>query len=336
MLNLKTKVMQDFLIVGVDVSKSTLDVCFKPMGILLRIENKLSGFKQFLKALTDLSSQQMKTLVVLEHTGRYSDRFERFLQSKGIEFCKIPALQIKRSLGILRGKNDVIDAQRIAEYGWLRRDVLVPDPAVEKEILELKQLLSLRSKLVRDRSGYHCRLKEVKATKTSSMSFELKVLQQAISFLTSRIQETEVHIKKLVTSNPDLCRTNDLLRSIKGVGWIVACYMITCTANFKRFKNSRKFNCYAGLAPFKHESGSSIKGRSRVSHLANKEMKTILNLAATCAIRFDPELKQYYQRRVNEGKRKMSCINIIRSKIVGRMFAVIKRQTRFVPLKQAA
>jgi transposase len=328
--------MKDFLIAGVDVSKATLDIYFKPMGTLLHIENKLSGFKHLYKTLTDLCSQEMKTLVILEHTGRYSDRFERFMRSKGIEFCKIPALQIKRSLGVLRGKNDEIDAQRIAEYGWLRRDVLIPDVAVAEEIQELKQLLSLRSKLVRDRSGYHCRLKEVKATKTSSMGFELKLLQQTISFLTSRIQETEMRIKKLVTSNPALCRTNDLLRSIKGVGWIVACYMITCTANFTRFKNPRKFNCYAGLAPFKHESGSSIKGRARVSHLANKEIKSILNLAATCAMRFDPELKQYYQRRVNEGKRKMSCINIIRSKIVGRMFAIIKRQSPFVPLIQVA
>ena len=328
--------MQDFLIVGVDVSKATLDVFFKPSGTLLHIENKLSGFKQLLKSLRDLSSQEMKILVVLEHTGRYSDRFEKFMRATGIEFCKIPALQIKRSLGVLRGKNDAIDAQRIAEYGWLRRDVLIPDPVVEKEIQELKHLLSLRSMLVRNRSGYYCRLKEVKATKTTSMSFEIKLLEQSIRFLTARIQETEVHIKKLITANADLCRTSDLLRSIKGVGWIVACYMITCTANFKRFKNARKFNCYAGLAPFKHESGSSIKGRSRISHLANKEVKTILNLAATCAMRFDPELKQYYQRRVNEGKRKMSCINIIRSKIVGRMFAIIKRQTPFVPLTQAA
>ena len=106
--------------------------------------------------------------------------------------------------------------------------------------------------------------------------------------------------------------------------------------NFERFGNARKFNCYAGLAPFKHESGSSIKGRSRVSHLANKEAKALLNLAASCAIRCDQELKHYYQKRVSEGKRKMSCLNIIRSKLVARMFAVIKRQTPYQEYRIAA
>ena len=66
-----------------------------------------------------------------------------------------------------------------------------------------------------------------------------------------------------------------------------------------------------------------------MSHLANKEIKTVLNLAAFCAIRFNQELKLYYEKRVSEGMKKMSCINIIRAKIVGRIFAVVKRQTPY-------
>jgi transposase len=94
-------------------------------------------------------------------------------------------------------------------------------------------------------------------------------------------------------------------------------------------KNARKFNCYAGIAPFKVESGSSISLRARISHLANKEIKCLLNLGAASAARFDPELKEYYQRRISEGKRKMSCLNIIRSKLVSRMFAVVARQSPY-------
>ena len=112
--------------------------------------------------------------------------------------------------------------------------------------------------------------------------------------------------------------------------------MISYTENFTRFSNARKFNCYAGLAPFAHQSGSSIKGKARVSRLANKEAKTLLNLAASSAIRFNTEMRAYYQRRVQEGKRKMSCLNIIRSKMVARMFAVIKRQTPYQELPIAA
>lgn len=327
--------MNDFLIVGVDVSKASLDICFKPMGTLLRIENNTAGYKQWITELRKLPSEG-KLLVVLEHTGRYSNKFETYMRSKGIAYCKVPALQIKRSLGVIRGKDDKVDAGRIAEYGWLRREILVADPEVEKEIQELQSLLSLRSKLVRDRAGYLSRLKEMKATGYPLTGFESKIQHQLIKVLTSKIDEIEDKIKTMIGSNAELSRTCDLLRTIKGVGWIIASYMISCTANFKRFSNARKFNCYAGLAPFKYESGTSIKNRSRISHLANKGAKTLLNLAASCAIRYDQELKNYYQKRVAEGKRKMSCLNIIRSKIVARMFAVVKRQTPYVENIQAA
>ena len=321
--------MHDFLIVGIDVSKASLDICFKPVEIFIRIENNAGGFKTWYKELMKYCSAQTKLLVVLEHTGRYSLKIEAFMRSKEIAFCKVPALQIKRSLGVMRGKNDKIDSSRIAEYGWLRREILIPDPMVDQKIEDLRSLMSLRSKLVRDRAGYIARVKEIISTGGSLMDFEIKIQNQIINILTSKICVIEGKMKGLIKSNDDLSKTSELLQGIKGVGWIVACYMIITTANFKKFANARKFNCYAGLAPFKHESGTSIRGKSRVSHLANKEVKSLLNLAAFCAIQHDPEMKSYYQRRVSEGKGKMSCMNIIRSKIVARMFAVIKRQTPY-------
>lgn len=322
--------MQETLIIGVDVSKSTLDICFKPCSIHFRIANEQVGFKKLIQEIKREYSQELKILVVMEHTGQYSYRFEKFLLSKSIDYCKVPALQIKRSLGVTRGKSDKIDAERIAEYGWLRREILVADPPLQEQIKELRLLLNLRLKLVRDRSGYISRLKEMVASGSCTVcSYQGKIQRKIIVFLTEKIMQLEAKIKCLINADTKLSNTCELLRSIKGVGWIIAAYMIGCTENFERFCNARKFNCYAGLAPFKQESGSSIKGRSRVSHLANKEVKALLNLAASCAIRCDQELKTYYLKRVSEGKRKMSCLNIIRSKIVARMFAVIKRQSPY-------
>jgi transposase len=320
--------MKQIVIVGVDVSKATLDLFIKPFNMAQRVTNKLTGYKKWLKEITSLVDANSKILVIMEHTGLYSNRFELFLQSMSIDYCKVPALQIKRSMGVVRGKNDKIDAERIADYAWIRRDILSADKIPGKQITELRQLLSLRSKLVKDRSGYITRLKEMKAAGYFDF-LPTGIQEDTIKFLSMQIDSIEGYIRKLITSNAELKTTCDLLRSIKGIGWIIAAYMIGCTDNFKRFSNARKFNCYAGLAPFKNESGTSIKGRSRVSHLANKDAKTLLNLAASCAIRCDQELKQYYQKRVSEGKRKMSCLNIIRSKIVARMFAVIKRQSPY-------
>lgn len=329
--------MKQFLVVGVDVSKATLDLCSKPSETIMQIENNRNGFGIWYKELKKELQPGSTAMVVMEHTGKYSARFESFLRSKCIDYCKIPALQIKRSLGMIRGKNDRVDAQRIAEYGWLRREILVGDEPSLAGVEELKQLLSLRSKLVRDRSGYICRIKELKATADyKKTDLLLRMQEKLIDTLSSNIKIIDQQIDALINQHSILKQTSDLLRSIKGVGKLIAAYMISYTNNFKRFSNARKFNCYAGLAPFKNISGTSIKGKSRVSHLANKEAKTLLSLAASCAIRHDMELKQYYTKRISEGLKKMSCLNIIRSKIVGRIFAIVKRQTPFVELPLAA
>jgi len=326
--------MKEIIIVGADISKATIDLYIKPFENAMCIENNPKGFKKWFKIVKQLSKSAV--LVVMEHTGRYSRKFESFLTVQKVDYCKLPALEIKRSLGMQRGKNDKVDAKRIAEYGWLRRDILNADMPTEKDILQLKDLWSLRAKLVRDRTGFINRLMEMKSTEIKIDKYQEQMHQKYIARFTQDIEQIEEKIKQIIKANKALEKTYELICSIKGVGLIVATYMIASTNNFKKFDNARKFNCYAGLAPFKYESGSSIRGRSRVSHLANKDAKALLNLAASSAIRCSGELKKYYQKRVAEGKRKMSCLNIIRSKIVARMFAVVKRQSPYVELYSAA
>lgn len=329
--------MKEFLVIGVDVSKATLDICFKPSGLSQQISNDRSGFTSWYRQSKQVICSAAKVMVVMEHTGSYSNQFEKFLASKKIQYCKISALQIKRSLGVVRGKNDKVDAARIAEYGWLRREQLKADEPCSVDIMRLKSLLGLRGKMVRERSGYMCRLKEIgHAGEYGKTDPIVRVHRRLIANLTTEIKAVETQIRELIDGNKELKKTSALIRSIKGVGELVAAHMICYTNNFKRFDKARKFNCYAGLAPFKSESGTSIHGKARVSHLANKEAKTLLNLAASSAIRYDRELKKYYQKRVAEGMKKMSCLNIIRSKIVARIFAVAKRQTPFVDLSLAA
>jgi transposase len=325
--------MKQMVIVGIDVSKLTLDIYFKPSSTFLQVTNNAAGFGKWLIALQNQIDHQQSVLVIMEHTGRYSSLFERYLQKHAIGYCKIPALQIKRSLGVVRGKNDKVDAERIAEYGWLRKDLLCADEMVQPEVEKLQSLLGLRAKLVRDRAGYKSRLKEMLHTsgcKDSDM--EALCQKRVIKLFDKEITNLERQIKCLISANHALKTTDKLLQSIGGVGPIVSAYMICSTGNFKKFGSARKFNCYAGLAPFKYESGTSIRARSRVSHLANKQAKTLLNLAASSAIQHDPEMKQYYERRVRDGKGKMSCLNIVRAKLVSRMFAVVKRQSPYVKI----
>jgi transposase len=325
--------MKEMVLVGIDVSKKTLDLFILPYGERMTIINDLKGYRLWWGKMLKLCSADTPVLVVMEHTGYYSAKFEDFLRKMSVGYCKIPATQIKKSIGMVRGKSDKIDAERIAGYGWLRRDTLRPDEPVSKAVEELKAWLSLRMKLVRERAGYLSRVKEMKSAGcTIGMDQQKKI----ITCLDQQIKKTDADIKAHIRANEELQKTHDLLMSVKGVGTVVAAYMICSTHNFTKFNDARKFNCYAGIAPFSHQSGTSIKGKARVSHLANKDIKTLLNLAAFCAVRCDEELKTYYQRKVEEGKAKMSCMNAVRAKIVARMFAVVKRETPFIPLRTAA
>ncbi|MFA6517579.1 MAG: transposase, partial [Bacteroidia bacterium] len=99
------------------------------------------------------------------------------------------------------------------------------------------------------------------------------------------------------------------------------------TRCFSTFDNARQLACYAGVAPFEYTSGTSIRGKTRVSPMANKKLKVLLSMCALNAKKADPEIGLYYLRKTEEGKNPMSVINAIRNKLILRVFATVKRGT---------
>jgi transposase len=325
-------------VLGIDVSKKTIDVKLHCKEDFLQFENTIKGYKAMLvwgKKQSGLNMDQI--LICFEHTGLYSLSLAVFLTEQKIRFCMESALQIKRSLGLVRGKDDKIDAQRIAEYAYLRREVLKPFVLPSLNVLKLQKLLSLRVRMVRQRAGYIGSLKEYNfMLKQKDYESLFSIHKKMVHYLSKQINATEKEIKGLITNDEKMDELYNLMISIKGVGLILASNLLVVTNCFAGFTDSRKFACYAGIAPFEKQSGSSLNMKSRVSHFANKRIKTLLNLSASSAIQADPELRAYYQRRVEMGKSKMSTLNIVRNKIVHRIFAVVKRGTPFVPLYQHA
>jgi len=315
---------------GADLSKKSIDLVCHQFKSHVQIENGGSGFKQMLKWMHQLKIDSSKMMLVMEHTGLYSFCFEEFLHKQGIAFCKVNALEIKRSVGLIRGKSDKLDAARIAAYGFAKRDRLKPDVGASKALQRLKLLNASRELLVRHRTGLKCVIKELNNIGVPEKDLALHSQIQVIKSLDKQIEKLEIEIKRVIYQEESLAKNYDLLNSIKGVGPVVATTTLIKTQNFSRFENARKFACYCGTAPFEHTSGTSIRGKTRVSHLADKKMKSLLDLAARSAITSDKELKAFYERRLELGKGKTSTINIVRNKIIYRMFAVIKRQTPFV------
>lgn len=315
-------------IMGMDVSKKTLDChLFVQQKSLQTVNNDSKGFKAIKRWLKREVKQLDELLVVMEYTGIYTYQIEHFLEQQRIRFVKRPALDIKRSLGMVRGKSDKIDARFISKYGWMRKEELQPMSVLSDIQLELQQLMSHRDKLVADHASYQSKLKELILQMGKKVNKQMIAsMKTVMAVLKQEVKELEKSIKKLISSDESLKTNYELAFSVTGIGFATAIHLLIATENFTRFDNARKLICYCGVAPFEHSSGTSIRGKVRVSHLANKKLKSLLTMAAISAIQHDPELKAKYEQKIKEGKAKMCVINIIRAKLIERVFAVIKKQ----------
>jgi transposase len=321
-------------IIGADLSKKTIDLASHQLKSHLKIDNNSSGFQDLIRWLKRLKINAAEVMIVMEHTGLYSYKLEQFLYHQSICFTKVSALAIKRSMGLVRGKTDKQDAQRIARYGFEKLDQLTQSKPIDKKLQRLQMLHSTRERLVRNRAGFTTAVKEYQQAFELSKTDPIIAPQlKLIKTLDLEITKLDQHIESLVTEHSTLNENYQLLQSIKGVGKVLATAALIKTENFTRFSNARKFACFCGTAPFENTSGTSIRRKTRISHLADKGMKTLLDLSAKSAIQHDKELREYYLRRIQIGKSKRSTINVVRNKIIYRMFAVIKRQTPYQPLQ---
>jgi transposase len=323
--------------VGADLSKKTIDFVIHQLKAFLKVDNNISGFKELIRWFHQHGIDLSEVMIVMEHTGLYSYQLEQFLHQNGISFTKVSALAIKRSLGLVRGKSDKMDARRIARYAFEKQDCLSADQPVSEHLEMLQRLHSTRERLVKTRASYITALNEEQEAfglKQTDLVFTAQ--RKVIKTLDQQIQKLEDEIQAIVQRDKDINKNYELLQSIKGVGPVVAMAAIIKTGNFTRFTNPKKFACFCGTAPFEHTSGSSIRGKTKISSLRDKKMKTLLDLAAKSAIQHDKELHQYYIKRIEAGKSTKSTRNVVRNKIIYRMFAVIKRQTPYQEDRTAA
>lgn len=324
--------------VGIDISKMTFDAYLHFNRKYKQFSNTPKGFISFVKWVEKCSGLSINEVgICFEHTGLYSLPLAIYLHDKKIIHSMVPAMEIKKSLGITRGKNDKVDAQRIAEYAYLRRGVLEPYKLPSTQLLKLQKLNALRARMVKQRTGYKASLTEYKTLlvrKDNLILFQEQ--ERAIHQLDKAIERIDNEIKNIIDQDQQLSHHSKLITSVKGIGPVLAAYFLVTTNCFSSFKDGRKYACYAGVAPFAKQSGTSLNSKARVSHMANKKMKALLNLASGSAIQADPEIKAYYKRRIEAGKSKMSTLNIVRNKLINRVFAVVKRGTPYVPLHQFA
>lgn len=325
---------------GIDISKEKIDAAIVNENEPDRFtdhqfSNDLNGFEKMKNWFEEHKIKITDCLFCMEHTGTYGLMLFAWLSQLKVDFCVEPGLQIKRALGMTRGKNDKVDARRIATYALEKKSKLKPYELPSENLICIKQLLTYRDQLVRLRTSLKNSLQSHQEyQQIISWNYVTTDIQKKIAQLTESIEQAEKQIKEIIKSENELQKNFKLATSVKGIGLVIAAFMLVSTNNFTGFENGRKYACYAGVAPFPNESGSSLKGKSQVSHLANKKIKTLLSNGANSAKSWDPEIQAYFERKSKEGKDHKVIITAISCKLINRVFAAVKRGTPYVTLYQ--
>ncbi len=319
---------KEWIFIGVDVSKYTLDLTAitSEAFVYHQIENKPRAVVKYLhKFCKKLLVEEDRICMGIENTGRYSWPALTALSATEVHLYLLSPLHLKLSMGMVRGKNDVIDSKRIALFLAKNKQGLTPYKAADKSLQQLSLLLSRRNKLKKQLMAESSTKEDLFGLESNEISsFIEKQSRAAIAYTKKLIEELEVEIEKLIKANKQLQHKMKLATSVPGVGKVLGWYLLVKTNAFENIADPRKLACYAGVAPFEHSSGISVRGRTRVSPFADKQLKKILHMAALRVTHLDGEMQEYFKRKVAEGKNKMSVINALRNKIIHRVMAVIR------------
>jgi transposase len=321
--------------IGIDISKLTLDItALYETGNSAKlehykIENNEKSIARFVKKQLG-SYPKEEVLFCFEDTGIYGLPLIYYLSDNELNYWQRPSVEIKRSRGITRGKSDKIDSKDIAFYAFTHKYKFQSSRLATKEIQQLRLLFTEREKVMKSLSSFEKTSENKGFMKKDVFASVASLNKTIVAQLQKALKTIEEKMLEIIKSEETLTRQFKLITSIPGIGMQTAIYLLIATKGFSTFDNWRQLACYAGIAPFPYQSGTSINGRNKVHHFADKKLKSLLNMCAIVAVRYDKELKAYYERKVCEGKSKMLVINNVRGKLLARIFAVINRETPFI------
>lgn len=324
------------IFIGVDISKETLAVCVKSGFETVRestVDNSPSAIRSAMKRIMkEFDACQDGMMVCAEYTGRYIYPLASACSEMMIFLWLEDPSRLKLSMGLTRGKNDRVDARRIAEYCCRFSDKAIRYEMRNRTLESLKNLLADRALVLGDIKKYRAQLRDQKGfMNKEDYSRKKKSWEKIIRVLQKELAEIDSRMEAISAGDETVRHQRDLLESVDGVGPKIALNMIVITDCFTSFPDARKFCIYAGLVPFSYDSGTSIRSRSHVSKRANQQIKALLHMSAVnvSTKMKGSEYKEYFDRKVAEGKHKLSVLNVVRAKIVERMFAVIRDDRKY-------
>ena len=315
---------------GIDISKDKLDYTLlkdKELAAQGQIANSSSGLNKLRKHLKQLGIPLSKLLICCENTGIYNYPLIMWSKHNNANLWIENAKTIKKSIALVRGKNDKDDSSHIALYASRFEDRCALYQLPREAVQKLKVLAKTRKNIIGMKTQIEQRISESKDMKNVIyLNVMKKHYKKVLADLKKEIKAIDQEIKELIASDSKLNEQFEICCSVEGVGPVLATEMIVESGEFERITASSQMACHAGIAPFAHNSGTSINKKPKVSPHANKKTKSLLFMGAMAVAHGSGELADYYQRKIEEGKHAWSVYNAIANKIIHRIYACIRDQ----------
>ncbi|WP_052143745.1 IS110 family transposase [Wocania ichthyoenteri] len=305
---------KDRKIYGIDISKGVFDLYNDTAGHL-DFKNEEKGFKALLKSLPK------DALVVMEATGCYHYRLAQYLHNNKVLVSVVNPLSVKRfiQMKLAKVKTDKSDAKFIFDYATVNEVPLYRAlTELQSECLQLYQLLDVyikQSTVTKNKLHGEKVLGIPSKAVYNSLNRTLKHLQKEILIIENRLLE-------LVKQEQQEQLT--LLQTIPGIGLKTALFLVVTTNGFEKFETASQLCSYAGITPTIRQSGSSLRGKSRISKVGNRKLRRLLFLSAFSACRYNKACKAIFDRLVLKGKSKKLALIAVANKLLKQAFAIAK------------
>ena len=320
-------------VAGIDVAQKELVVTLGRMLDDFSIElfsykvfkNNDSGVKLLVDWVNKLTDYEVPVRYVMEATGVYHQKLAYYLVDNGCEISIVLPNKISNYIRTLELKTitDKSCSQAIAQFGLERKlDKWAKPKSIYKE---LQQLTRERNQIVQERSVIK---NQIHAEKTESEPNQksLERMQARIRFLNSQEKEIKADITDIVSKDPDLKQVINNITTIPGVGELTAVIVLAETNGFELIRNKSQLSSYAGLDVKEKQSGTSVKGKPRISKKGNRNLRKSMHLPSLTAVKWDENFKNIYARLISKNGIKMKALVAVQRKILELIYILFKNE----------
>jgi len=312
---------------GIDIAKLKFDVCLITTSGKLKhkvLPNTAAGFAQLSAWLT--KHEVARAHACMEATGAYGEALALHLHQAGhtVSVVNPAAIKAFAASRLSRTKTDKVDAELIARFCVALQPLAWTPPA--PEVRQLQALVRRLEALVEMRTAESNRLEAIISVDVVKTSVE-----EHVAYLDQQIEQTQALIRTHINHHPRLKQQSALLDSLPGIGETTAALLLAEIVDVTQFASARQVAAYAGLVPRERRSGSSVRGRTRLSKIGNARLRKALYFPAITALRCSPFFKAWAEGLRGRGKCKMSVIGAAMRKLIHLAYGVLKTGKPFDP-----